>query len=97
NQANPPETTFAISQPVLRDHASKGSRSPADVGRAEAMAWHRCRPFDLQYGKMAASLDNEGIMGTTVSERASEAQRCLYTIGHSNHPLDTFLGLLDAH
>jgi hypothetical protein len=61
------------------------------------MAWHRCKPVDLQDGKMAASIDNEGIMGTTVSERAGEAQRCLYTIGHSNHPLDTFLGLLDAH
>jgi hypothetical protein len=60
-------------------------------------AWHGCKPFDLQYGKMAASIDNEGIMGTTVSEQAGDAQRCLYTIGHSNHPLDTFLGLLDAH
>ena len=39
----------------------------------------------------------EGIMGTSVSDQAGEAQRCLYTIGHSNHPLDTFLGLLDAH
>jgi uncharacterized protein (DUF488 family) len=54
-------------------------------------------PVDLQYGMMAASIADEGIMGTTVSERAGEAQRCLYTIGHSNHPLDTFLGLLDAH
>ena len=32
-----------------------------------------------------------------MSERAGEAQRCLYTIGHSNHALDTFLGLLEAH
>jgi uncharacterized protein (DUF488 family) len=36
-------------------------------------------------------------MGTSVSDRAGDAQRCLYTIGHSNHPLDSFLGLLDAH
>src|SRR5919202_4042675 len=36
-------------------------------------------------------------MGTSVSDRAGDAQRCLYTIGHSNHPLDTFIGLLEAH
>jgi uncharacterized protein (DUF488 family) len=32
-----------------------------------------------------------------VSEQAGEAQRCLHTIGHSNHPLEVFIGLLDAH
>src|SRR2546423_1747938 len=61
------------------------------------MAWHRCKPFDLQYGKMAASLDNEGIMGTTVSERATEPQRCPYPMGPSTPPLDTSPGLLAAH
>jgi uncharacterized protein (DUF488 family) len=61
------------------------------------MAWRRSKPADLQYGMMAAAMDNEGIMGTSVSGQAGEARGCLYTIGHSNHPLDTFLGLLDAH
>src|SRR5438270_1730219 len=46
---------------------------------------------------MAVSIDNEGVMGTSVSDQAGQAQRCLYTIGHSNHPLDTFIGLLEAH
>ena len=32
-----------------------------------------------------------------MSDQAGEAQRCLYTIGHSNHALDTFIGLLEAH
>src|SRR5438045_2906232 len=36
-------------------------------------------------------------MGASVSDQAGEAQRCLYTIGHSNHALDTFIGLLEAH
>src|SRR5919201_5780422 len=36
-------------------------------------------------------------MGPSVSDQAGEAQRCLYTIGHSNHALDTFIGLLEAH
>src|SRR5438094_5193002 len=44
------------------------------------------------------SIDShEGVTGTSVSDHAGEAQRRLYTIGHSNHPLDTFIGLLEAH
>ena len=31
-----------------------------------------------------------------MSEKTFEANRCIFTIGHSNHPLDKFLSLLKA-
>ena len=30
-------------------------------------------------------------------ENTSEIKRCIFTIGHSNHPLDSFIRLLKAH
>src|SRR5438105_15685627 len=47
-------------------------------------------------GKISVD-SQDGIAGTSVSDKADETRRCLYTIGHSNHPLDTFIGLLQAH